>query len=363
MHICDVVLKHSNYKQCVYKSSIMEQKGKITIYDISKKLNLSTATISRALNNSPKIKTATKELVLKAVKEMNYNQNRLALALKSGQSKVVGVIVPFIDRAFFSSVIRGIEEELTPLGFHVVICQTHENMDSEIKHIHALLDAQVDGIFISVSKTTTHDFHFNEILDRGKPLVFFDRKMHVAGTSSVTIDDFQGAFNATEHLIKQGCKRIAHFCGDQNLEIYQNRLGGYLAALKQYNLEIDKEKYIISTSSTAESGVAALQQLWELPEKPDALFSASDYTLIGAVQELRRMGIKIPEEVAVVGFSNEPFTKYLELPISSVDQTPLAMGKAAAQVFINKIKNEEPLKQENNIVLPPELYIRESSVK
>lgn len=339
------------------------KRSTVTIYDISRKLDISAATVSRALNDSPRISTATKQLVLKTAKEMNYNQNRLALALKSGKSKVVGVVVPFLNRNFFSTVIRGIEEELTPLGYHVVICQTHENVESEMQHIEALLNAQVDGIFLSVSKTTQQDHHFNKILDQGKPLIFFDRKRSVPGTSSVVIDDFKGAYDATEHLIKQGCKKIAHFSGDLHLEIYKNRYEGYSAALNDYSLKVDPAKYVIHTNSKVETGASALLELWGLEEKPDAIFSASDFAIIGALQELRKLQIKIPQEFSVVGFSNEPFTKFMELPISSVDQTPLLMGKTAAQVFIKKISLKEPLKKENNIVLTPQLVARSSSLK
>lgn len=341
----------------------MKKKGNITIYDISRKLKISAATVSRALNDNPRTSATTKALVLKTAKEMNYNQNRLALALKSGKSKVVGVIVPFLNRSFFSTAIRGIEEELGLSGYHVVICQTHENVESEIQHIGALLDAQVDGIFLSVSKTTQNGNHLTQILDQGKPLIFFDRKIEVPGTSSVVIDDFKGAYDATEHLIKQGCKRIAHFSGDLHLKIYQNRLKGYLAALEDYNLQVNADDYVIHTNSKVETGASAMIQLWKMKRKPDAIFSASDFAIIGALQELRKLKVQIPHEISLVGFSNESFTKYMELPISSVDQTPLKMGKTAAQLFLNKINLNEPLKKENNIVLLPELCTRGSSIK
>ncbi len=167
----------------------MNEKEKTTIYDISKRLNVSAATVSRALNNSPKISSTTKELILKTAKEMDYKQNRFALALKSGKSNNVGIIVPYINRNFFSSVIRGIEEELTPHGYHVIICQTHENVDNEEKQINALLDTQIDGIFMSISKATRTTDHIKKILNNGTPLVFFDRKIELPGVSSVTIDD------------------------------------------------------------------------------------------------------------------------------------------------------------------------------
>jgi len=338
----------------------MKQKQKVTIYDISKKLNVSAATVSRALNDNPKISLKTRELVIRAAKEMNYKQNQLAQALKSGKSHNVGIIVPFINRNFFSSVIRGIEEELTPHGYHVIICQTHENVDNEIEQINTLLNMQIDGIFMSVSKTTKNTDHIKKVLDENTPLVFFDRKKEIAGVSSVTIDDFKGGYLATEHLILQGCKRIAHFPGDLNLEIYQNRYKGYLAALKTHDIKFNPD-YIIETNSKVESGASAASKLWELDEKPDAIFSAGDYTALGAIQELKRRQIRIPQELCVVGFSNEPFTKYMEMPITSVDQTPVTMGKIAAQVFLEQIKGSQTITIEKKVVLAPELYIRDSS--
>ena len=192
---------------------------KTTIYDIAKALNVTAATVSRALNNNPKISAATRKLVMETAAKMNYKQNKLALALKSGKSNNVGVVVPYIDRNFFSAIIRGIEEELYPLGYHVIICQTHEQESAEIDNINALLNAQVDGILMSVSKLSTQTSHFEHVLNKNVPLVFFDRKKDVKGVSTVTIDDYQAGYNATKHLIEQGCSKIAHLSGDWALEI------------------------------------------------------------------------------------------------------------------------------------------------
>ncbi|MCX2838242.1 LacI family DNA-binding transcriptional regulator [Salinimicrobium sp. MT39] len=338
----------------------MKDNGKVTIYDISKRLNVSAATVSRALNNNPKISSKTRELVFTTAKEMNYKQNRLAQALKSGKSKNVGVIVPYINRNFFSSIIRGIEEELGPHGYHVIICQTHEQMDTEMEQINTLLNTQVDGIFMSISKSTTNIDHFTKVLQEGKFLIFFDRKLDVPGVSSVVIDDFKAGYMSTAHLISQGCKRIAHFSGDLNLEIYKNRHDGYISALENHGLKPDP-RYIFTTLSNVESGAAAARKMWELKEKPDAVFSASDYTALGAVQELKKQGVRIPEDFCISGFSNEPFTQYMELPMSSIDQTPLRMGQIAAQVFLEQVDSDQELSIEKKVVLSPELMVRKSS--
>ncbi|MCM8568419.1 LacI family transcriptional regulator [Gramella jeungdoensis] len=338
----------------------MKSKDKVTIYDISKKLNISAATVSRALNNNPKISEKTRELVVKTAREMNYKQNRLAQALKQGRTNNVGVIVPYINRSFFSSVIRGIEEELTPHGYHIIIGQSHEEVEIEAEQLNALLNTQIDGIFMSVSKTTQKTDHIKKVLEEQTPLVFFDRKIDIPSVSSVVLDDYKAGYIATEHLIKEGCSRIAHLSGDINLEIYRNRFEGYKKALKDYEIDFNPE-YVIQVNSKIESGMQAIDDLWKLEEKPDAIFSAGDYAALGAMQELRARKIKIPQEVCVVGFSNEPFTKYMELPITSMDQTPLMMGKIAAQVFLEQVKETNAYTVEKKVVLPPELIIRDSS--
>lgn len=338
---------------------------KVTIYDIAKKLNITAATVSRALNNNPKISQKTRDLVSKTAEEMNYKQNTLAKALKSGKSNNVGVIVPFINHNFFSSAIMGIEEELTSQGYHVIICQSHENQKNEEDQINTLLNTQIDAIFISVSESTKTTEHLKKVINNGTPLVFFDRKLDIPGVSSVTIDDYKGAYEATKHLINQGCKRIAHLSGDTNLQIYSNRFEGYKAAIRDHGLDID-EDMIIRVKSKVEDGANALDKLWKLDQKPDAIFCAGDYTALGAIQELKKRGIKVPDEVCISGFSNEPFTKYMELPITSVDQKPVEMGKIAAQVFLEQINDDRSNRNisiEKKVILSPELLIRQSSMR
>ncbi|HAX14622.1 MAG: LacI family DNA-binding transcriptional regulator [Bacteroidota bacterium] len=341
----------------------MRQKEKVTIYDISKKLNISAATVSRALNDSDRVSLKTKELVLKTAKELNYQQNALALALKSGRTFNVGVVVPYINHTFFASVIRGIEEELEPKGYHVIICQTHENVESEAKQIKTLLNTHIDGIFISVSKTTESVKHIEEVRDEGVPLIFFDRKKDISGVSSVTINDFEGAYEATTHLIQQGYTNIAHIGGDHKLEIYKHRYDGYIAALKAHNLPVNDD-LLLQVNSTVEAGIEAVKSLLKNNISFDAIFSASDYVALGGMRELRANGFKIPEDVGVVGFSNEPFTKYLERPLTTVGQTPVLMGQIAAQVFLEQITDvKKNFRVEKKVVLSPELYTRDTSIK
>jgi LacI family transcriptional regulator len=333
---------------------------KVTIYDIATKLNITAATVSRALNNNPNISTSTKKLVLKTAESMNYVQNKLALALKSGKSNNVGVIVPRIDSNFFSAVIRGIEEELNPHGYHVIICQTNGDEKKEIDNIDALLNSQVDGILISTSSREKHAFE--RILNKDVSLVFFDRKKTMKNVSSVTINDYEGGYKATKHLIDNGCKSIAHFSGDTNIEIFMERFKGYKQALIDNNIEF-KEEYVVYTKSTLEDGKKAIKKLLKLKNPPEALFSASDFAALGAIQELKSKGINIPSDFSVIGFANEPFTKFMELSISTINQFPLEMGKMTAKVFLEQVNNTGKVKIEKKVVLEPELIIRKSSKK
>jgi LacI family transcriptional regulator len=333
-------------------------KKKVTIYDIATKLNITAATVSRALNNNPSISETTRELVLKTAKKMNYEQNKLALALKRGKSYNVGVIVPRIDSNFFGSVIRGIEEELNPHGYHVIICQTNGDAAKEAENIDALLNSQVDAVFISTSSKDSKPFE--RILRKEVPLIFFDRKKTMENVSSITINDFEGGYKATEHLINEGFQKIAHLSGDLNIETFKDRCEGYKKALQDYNLPCPDE-YIIQTKSNLEEGRNAVKKLLTLNNIPDAIFSASDFVALGAIQELKEQHIKIPEEFGVVGFSNEPFTKFMELSISSVNQFPLEMGKMTAKVFLDQVNGIEKVKTQKKVVLEPELITRDSS--
>lgn len=337
-------------------------KKNTTIYDISKKLNVSVATVSRALNNHPRISQATKELVVKTAKEMDYKQNNLAKALKSGETKTVGVIVPYINTNFFSSVIRGIEEELSPHGYRVIICQSHDDASIEKKQLTTLLHTQVDCIFISISKNTNDTDYYKKVVEStNTPIIFFDRKKDVPGISTITIDDHKGAYLATEHLINEGYKNICHFSGDQNLEIYQNRLSGYLSAMKDYKLPVVQDN-IINTGSSIEEGINAMKSIWKRKIKPDAIFSASDFTALGVCKEIKNLKLKMPEDIGVIGFSNEPFTQFMEVSISSVDQTPVMMGKISGNVFLESIKdNFSGITVEKKLVLSPMLCVRQSS--
>lgn len=336
---------------------------KTTIYDIAKRLDVTAATVSRALNNNGTLSAKTRKLVLKTAASMNYKQNKLAQSLRSGKSNNVAVIVPRIDSNFYASVIRGIEDELNPKGYHVIICQTHEDPKRENQNIHALIDAQVDGILMAVTDGSdeTKD-SFKSVLKKNVPLIFFDRTIDFDGVSTVTVDDYKGGYLVTKHLIDQGCKNIAHLARDQSLDLFKNRFLGYKQALLDNGITF-KEEYVIPIKSSLESGKEAIEILLQLNNPPDALFSSSDFAALGAIQELKERNISIPNEFCVAGFSNEPFTKFMELSITSVNQSPQEMGKMAAEVFLEQIDNNDVVRIDKKVVLTAELLIRKSSTR
>jgi LacI family transcriptional regulator len=341
---------------------------KSTIHDIAKKLNITASTVSRALNDHPRISEATKKTVQKAAEQLNYQPNHIAAALRNGKSKILGIIVPWADRNIFSSAIRGIEEIANGANYNVMICQTYESQKKEVATVEALLNARVDGIIVSHGKNTLNFDHFHKIKEKGIPLVLFDRSNDELEVSHVVIDDFLGAYKATEHLIQQGCKRIAHFTNTRKISIYKERLRGYREALVNNGLTYD-ESLVVESDLQLEDGRNSMLQLLKLKERPDAVFSASAYGMLGALQVLKENGIKIPEEVALIGFMNEPFTSYTEPSLSTVDQHSMRMGKAAAQIFLDEVsgnsKKSDPTKKfiPQKIVLTPELIIRQSSLK
>ncbi|MBL7870422.1 MAG: LacI family DNA-binding transcriptional regulator [Cyclobacteriaceae bacterium] len=338
------------------------KKGKSTIHDIAEKLNITASTVSRALNNHPRISVATKKAVQKVAETLNYQPNQIAASLRSGRSNIIGIIVPSIDRSFFSSVVHGIEEIANTSRYNVMICQSHDNYEKEVATVNALLNAQVDGIIVSFAKATTNFDHFLKAKEKGVPVIMFDRTIDGLGMSQVVLDDFLGAYKATEHLIQQGCTRISHFTNVRKINIYKERLRGYKAALIDNGLTYD-DTYVVEGNLQLEDGRAAMEKLLQLPQPPDGIFSASAYGIMGALQILKEHGIKVPEEVKLVGFSNEPFTYLTEPSLSTIEQHSTRMGNAAAEIFLEEINNKDKIFIPQKIVLNPELIIRKSSVK
>ncbi len=337
-------------------------KKRVTIQDLAKELNTTPSTISRALKNHPAISKSMKKKVVDLAKERNYQINALAAGLRIGKSKTIGVIVPRINRDFFSNVIAGVEDMAFENGYNVVICQTHDKVAKERQHLNTLISSGVSGILVSVGLETNNFDHFDEVKRLGIPLIFFDRVAEQSDVNKIQNNDKAGAYKAVVHLIDNGYKRIAHFAGPDYLNVYKDRKEGYLDALRDYNIEIEEE-LIIESDLKVESGRVSMKQLIELPNPPDAVFSASDYSALGALLYLDEMGIDVPNQIGVVGYSNENFTALISPSLTSVNQHGMEIGRYAAKVFFEEINDQQKSLIPRTIVLDPELIIRASSVR
>lgn len=341
------------------------KKKKTTIHDIAKHLNITASTVSRALKNSSRISDATIKSVHEVAKKLNYQPNTIAAALRKGKSNVVGIIIPMADRNFFASIIRGIEEIVNDAGYNVIICQSNDSPEKEKANINTLLESQVDCIIASYAKETTDFSHYKEIVERGVPLILFDRlheSLESLDVDAVVIDDYLGAYKATQHLIEQGCRRIVHFSGSQHVSIYKDRKRGYAEALIQNGIYVD-ESLILESDLKLAAGKRLANDLISRIELPDAIFSASDYAAMGAMKILKKNRVKIPEQIAIVGFSNESFTSFVEPSLSTVDQHSKKMGQYAAHLFLDMVNNKKKEHTITKTVLKPELIIRNSSLK
>lgn len=341
------------------------KKKKTTIHDIAKHLDITASTVSRALKNSSRISDKTKKSVRATAKKLNYQPNNIAAALRKGKSNVIGIIIPMADRNFFASVIRGIEEIVNDAGYNVIICQSNDSTEKEISNINTLLESQVDCIMASYAKSTTDFEHYKGIIERDVPLILFDRlheSLESLDVDAVVIDDYMGAYKATQHLIDQGCRRIVHFSGPEHVSIYKERKRGYKEALIQNNIDVD-ENLILESDLKLEAGKQMTEKIMQWDHLPDAIFSSSDYAAIGAMQVLKSNEIEIPGKVAIVGFSNEPFTSFIEPPLSTVEQHSKKIGQYAANLFLDIAKKNKGEHTATKTVLSPELIIRKSSLK
>lgn len=336
----------------------MQKKSEPTIHDIARELNISASTVSRALQNNPRISLKTREKIVSMAEMMGYRPNTLASNLRNKKSNTIGIVVPLINRHFFASVISGAEEVAFKAGYTVVISQSNDLANKEIAIVHSMFANRVDGLIISIAMENNSFEHLKMFTKKNIPLVFFDRAVPEIETNKIVIDDIMGGFRVTKHLIEQGYKRIGLIAGPQNLKTYQERKDGYIKALSEYGLSFD-EALVVTNNLTSEDGTEATRQLMALPEPPDAIFCGNDTTALSAMIYLRNKGFRIPEDIGIVGFSNEPFSKVVSPSISTIAQPAFLMGQKAAELILNQIENKE--KTFKTLVLPTELIIRESS--
>ena len=331
-----------------------------TIKDIAREIGVSPSTVSRALNDHPAISKATKARIKAKAIELKYEPNIVALSLKNQSTKTIGVIIPELIHFFFSSVISGIEEVAYDNGYTVMVCQSNESHEKEVKDVMALLAHRVDGLLISQAKEILNNDHYDEIQRRGVPLVFFDRKPDDVEAPSIIIDDALAAHGATRHLIDRGCKSILHLGNNLEMPISKSRVAGYKKALKESGQKIEDSKIIDCPSSMQNDSYMQILSLLEGGMIIDGLFASNDLLAIGAIKALKQHGLRIPEDVAVVGFSNWNFCDMVDPPLSSVDQPGKEMGKKAMKRLLKMIKEDED-GQNDVMILDTKLIIRKSS--
>ncbi|MGY3055308.1 LacI family repressor for deo operon, udp, cdd, tsx, nupC, and nupG [Pedobacter sp. UYEF25] len=341
----------------------MRATKRTTIYHIAEKLNLNPSSVSRALNGSNAVNEATRKLVQKTAKEMNYVRNTIASNLRNGHSKTIGVVVPRINQNFFSNVIAGIEDATYKNGYNIIICQSNELYEKEVECINTLIDQHVDCIVISISAETIDHNHLQNVIDRGIQLIQFDRVADELETLKVINDNEQASFEAVTHLIKQGYSRIALLEGPQNLTIFRQRKQGYLRALRENNLPILTELRM-ENAWTKELSADATRKLLNLQQPPDAIFaSTSDFSALGVLEVATNMNIRVPYELGVCGYSNESFTEITSPSITTIDQFSFYMGITVANLYFQEMDNADTQIIPKTISITPKLIIRLSSQK
>ncbi|MBN2595909.1 MAG: LacI family DNA-binding transcriptional regulator [Marinifilaceae bacterium] len=330
----------------------------ITIIDIAKLLGVSKSTVSRALKDHPDISNATKEAVRMMAKQLKYKPNAVAMSLRHKKSKVIGLIVPTLSPFFFPSVIHGIENEVNKRGYNLMILQSNESYEREVHNVDILQSNNVEGILASVSRNTEDLSHFTNLIENNTPIVFFDRIPKSIQADMVLVDDISGAYNAVEHLISIGKRKIAICLGNPNLLISSNRLNGYKKALKKHQIEINEE--FIITGQSSEEAEKETKKLLELTSPPDAILAISDLTMSGIMKALYASKIKIPEDIAVIGFCEDTFSQMYNPPVSTIDPMGIEIGKIAAERLFQRI-HENNILEPKIINLSSRLIVRDST--
>jgi LacI family transcriptional regulator len=337
--------------------------GAVTIKDIAKELGISASAVSKALKDSYEISEKTKKLVLECAKKHNYQPNPMARSLKQGNSKALGIIIPTIDNNFFSQVINGIESVAYSKGYNIIMTQTHEAYNLEVSNTDQLAIRAIDGLIISLSIETKDISHLKRLHEQGLPIVFFDRVSNEIDTHKVIADNFHGAYEATNHLIKSGYRNIAHITSSINVSITAERLKGYEQALEENGIPIKEHyiKYCPQGGKDVQEVEKALNELLDLPDKPDAIFTATDRATTTTLNLLQKMHVKIPGDIALLGFTNTQLANILNPPLTQVLQPGFEMGKKATEMLIQLIESRRPTTEFETVVLPAQLFIRDST--
>ncbi len=332
----------------------------ITIYDLALKLNISPATVSRGLKDNPSINKSTRKKIFELAKEMGYRSNNFASNLRKQRTNTIGVIAPRLNSNFMSTVIAGIENVANKEGFNLIISQSLESYTKEITNAHTMFNNRVDGLLVSLAYDTENIDHFEPFFKKNIPLIFFDRVAEHINCTNILIDNRKAAFEATTHLIEQGCKKIVHITAIPKRNVYVDRLRGYKDALLDNNINF-KEEYLIINNLSQEAGVQAAEIIQKMKNMPDGVFVSNDTCAIGCMQALKQSGYEIPNDIAFVGFNNDPVSNVIEPNLTTINYRGYHMGEVAAQNLINHLNGAITLEITNRIVLRSELIIRDSS--
>jgi LacI family transcriptional regulator/LacI family repressor for deo operon, udp, cdd, tsx, nupC, and nupG len=331
-----------------------------TIIDIAKALHISKSTVSRALTGHRNVNPETRKAVLALAEKLDYQRNMLAISLVTSRSHTLGVIVPEFVTSFFPQIIIGAQEVARQAGYNVIISQSDESYETEVANARVMLANRVDGVMVSLTKETRNFDHFKVFQRKGIPIVFFNRVCAEMQVPKVVVDDYEGAFRAVEHLIGTGKRRIAHLAGPDALLISRKRLQGYCDALRKHGLPL-VEDLIIPYDLTAEKARIYVKHLLDLAEPPDGLFAINDPTAIEAIRVIKAKGLRIPDDIGVVGFSNDYASALIEPGLTTIAQPVREMGKVAVQLLLGQMEQEPTEWKAVTRILPTELVVRGSS--
>jgi LacI family transcriptional regulator len=345
-----------------YVTDCMNKEKDITIYDLARKLNISSATVSRALKDDPVVNKKTRKKIADLAEEMGYRSNHFARNLRNQTTQTIGVIVPRLNSYFMSTVIAGIENVVNTEGYNLIISQSSESVQKEKSSASTMFKNRVDGLLVSLAYDTSDITHFEPFFKKNVPLLFFDRVTHYKNCSNILIDNRKAGYEATAHLISQGRKKIVHITATPKRNVYIDRLQGYRQALADHSIRF-REEYLIIDNLSQEAGSRAAEILLKMHPRPDAVFVANDNCAVGCMMALKQAGIRIPEDIAFVGFNNDPVSKVIEPNLTTINYPGYEMGQVAAHNLINHLNGSSIIKTANTILLHSELIIRASSAR
>lgn len=336
----------------------------ITIYDIAKDLGISPTTVSRALNHHPAVNELTKKKIFDTADQMGYRSNIFASNLRSKRTHNIGVIVPRLNSPFQSSVIAGMEKIANEAGFNLVISQSLESLEKEKSNARVMFNSRVDGLLVSLVDDPSRIDHFKPFFQKGIPLLFFDRVADQGSSTGVVINNVQAAYEATQHLIAEGCENIVHILGNTHINVYAHRLKGFRYALLDHNFPFIEENILFSDLSE-EAGASLVKKILEMKYRPDGLFISNDTCAASCIKALKEAGIKVPEDIAVVGFNNDMVSRLIEPNLTTINYPGFEMGEIAMKSLVHHLEGllGEVLQNTNTITLRSELIIRGSSLR